>query len=133
MNILFPHENIRKTQEEFIKDIQTALKEKKHLFKYVLFFWWEVFILYRLFRKEKFDVIHTHTPKAGLLGSVAAKLAGVPVIMHTNLGFYFHEHSPFLQKRFYIFIERLSVMFASDHFSVDKQDIEKEILSFLNT
>ncbi|MAF51329.1 MAG: hypothetical protein CMH64_04540 [Nanoarchaeota archaeon] len=31
MNVLFPHENIRKTQEEFINDIKTALKEKKHL------------------------------------------------------------------------------------------------------
>lgn len=43
--------------------------------------------LWRLFRRERPRVVHTHTAKAGTLGRVAAVLAGVPVVVHT-----FHGH-----------------------------------------
>ena len=43
--------------------------------------------LYRLFRRERPTVVHTHTAKAGTLGRLAAILAGVPVRVHT-----FHGH-----------------------------------------
>lgn len=42
--------------------------------------------LYRLFREEKPDIVHTHTPKAGLLGMIAANLAGVKIRIHTLAG-----------------------------------------------
>ncbi len=42
--------------------------------------------LYRLIKREKPDIVHTHTPKAGLLGMIAAKLAGVDVRIHTLAG-----------------------------------------------
>ncbi|HTE24855.1 MAG TPA: glycosyltransferase family 4 protein [Flavitalea sp.] len=45
-----------------------------------------IWSLYRLFRKEKPAIIHTHTPKAGLLGMLAGRLAGVPVRLHTVAG-----------------------------------------------
>jgi len=35
-----------------------------------------------LFKKGHYDIIHTHTTKSGILGSIAAKLAGVPIIIH---------------------------------------------------
>lgn len=45
--------------------------------------------LYKLFillKREKPQIVHTHTPKAGTLGMVAAKLAGVPLRLHTVAG-----------------------------------------------
>ncbi|MEJ2905691.1 glycosyltransferase family 4 protein [Pedobacter panaciterrae] len=40
----------------------------------------------RLFKKEKPFIVHTHTPKAGIVGMFAAKIAGVPVRLHTVAG-----------------------------------------------
>lgn len=45
-----------------------------------------VWQLYKLFRKEKPLIVHTHTPKAGIAGMLAAKLAGVPHRLHTVAG-----------------------------------------------
>ncbi|NND64072.1 MAG: glycosyltransferase family 4 protein [Flavobacteriaceae bacterium] len=45
-----------------------------------------VYQLYRLFRKERPDIVHTHTPKAGIVGMLAAKLAGVKLRIHTVAG-----------------------------------------------
>ncbi len=42
--------------------------------------------LYHFFKKEKPFIVHTHTPKAGIVGMLAAKLAGVPNRLHTVAG-----------------------------------------------
>ena len=44
------------------------------------------FSLVRLFRNIRPDIVHTHTPKAGLLGMTAAKIAGVSIRLHTIAG-----------------------------------------------
>lgn len=45
-----------------------------------------LFQLIKIFRKEKPDIVHSHTPKAGLLGMLAAWLTGVRVRIHTVAG-----------------------------------------------
>lgn len=42
--------------------------------------------LYRLLKKEKPQIVHSHTPKAGIIGMLGAKLAGVPIRLHTVAG-----------------------------------------------
>ncbi|GAA0880191.1 glycosyltransferase [Algoriphagus jejuensis] len=45
-----------------------------------------IWLLFKLFKSEKPDIVHTHTPKAGLLGMIAANLAGVKIRIHTLAG-----------------------------------------------
>ena len=46
---------------------------------------WE---LWRLLRRERFDLVHTHNPKPGIIGRVVARLAGVPLVVNTVHGLY---------------------------------------------
>jgi len=45
-----------------------------------------LFKLWRVFRSNKFQIVHSTTPKAGLLCAVAGKLAGIPIRLHTFTG-----------------------------------------------
>jgi glycosyltransferase involved in cell wall biosynthesis len=45
-----------------------------------------LFKLYRILKKEQPHIVHSHTPKAGIIGMLAAKLAGVPHRFHTVAG-----------------------------------------------
>ncbi len=69
--------------------------------------------LYRLFKKEQPSIIHTHTPKAGLLGMIAAKIAGVPVRLHTVAGLPLMETKG-IKKRVLEFVERLTYKYATN-------------------
>ena len=62
--------------------------------------------LFRLFRRQRPKVVHTHTAKAGMVGRLAARLARVPVVVHTFHGHVFHGYFGPLKTRFFIILER---------------------------
>lgn len=62
--------------------------------------------LRRFFRKQRFDIVHTHSSKAGILGRFAARGAGVPVIVHTVHGQPFHSYQGRWRNALYILAER---------------------------
>lgn len=73
-------------------------------------------------RRLKPDIVHTHTSKAGILGRLAARLAGVPHIVHTPHGHVFYGHfsrpaSAFflaLERRFACFTEKIVALTAHE-------------------
>lgn len=71
------------------------------------------FELLRIFRKEKFDIVHTHTSKAGILGRIAARLASVPVVVHTPHGHVFWGYYGSLVTRFFMAAERFCGRFSA--------------------
>jgi glycosyltransferase involved in cell wall biosynthesis len=79
--------------------------------------------LVRCFRKHQFDVVHTHTPKAGLLGPVAAKVAGVPVVVHTIHGLLFHDRMPLWKRWLFWLPEKITATFSDFLLSQSKEDL----------
>lgn len=68
--------------------------------------------LYFLMLRERFDIVHTHSSKAGILGRLAARLAGVKVIIHTIHGLPFHPYQNKFLNFFYIILERFAGYFT---------------------
>ena len=64
--------------------------------------------LVALFRAENFDMVHAHTPVAAFIARFAARAAGVPRIVYTAHGFYFHERMAPLPKATVIVLEWLA-------------------------
>src|SRR5262249_60783893 len=81
--------------------------------------------MWRLFRRERPQVVHTHSSKAGILGRWAAKLAGVPFIFHTAHGFSFNDFQRPAVRNFYIFLERLTSKITTRLFLVSKANADK--------
>lgn len=62
--------------------------------------------MYRLLRKRKFDIVHTHTSKAGFLGRLAAWLARTPLIIHTPHGHVFFGYFGAFKTRIILSLEK---------------------------
>lgn len=64
--------------------------------------------LWRFLRQNPCTVVHTHTTKAGIVGRLAARLARIPVIIHTIHGFAIHERTNACVAYIYGLIERIA-------------------------
>lgn len=83
--------------------------------------------LYQLLRRERFTIVHTHTPKPSLLGQLAAKLAGVPIIVNTIHGFYFHDSMKPAIRRFYILLEKIAATCSDAILSQNQEDMHTAV------
>ena len=80
-----------------------------------------------VFRDEKPEIVHTHTPKAAVLGRVAALLAATEVIFDTVHGFYFHDGTRPWVRRILVAVERYLGRRSDLVFFVSKEDLETAI------
>ncbi len=72
--------------------------------------------LYRIIKSGNYDIVHTHTGKAGILGRLAARMAGVPIIIHGLHGT-MSSLNPILD-RIYLFLDRFTGRFTDCFVSV---------------
>jgi glycosyltransferase involved in cell wall biosynthesis len=70
------------------------------------------FQLFFLCRRYKFDIVHTHSSKPGLLGRIAARLAGVPLVVHTGHGAPFHTKQPLFTRNLFMTLEKFGARFC---------------------
>lgn len=95
LNQVSDQEGIRTIPVEMTRSI-TPIKDLEGLWK-----------LYIIFKREKPFIVHTHTPKAGTLGMIAAKLAGVPHRIHTVAGLPLLETTG-IKRKLLDFIEKIT-------------------------
>ncbi len=78
--------------------------------------------LIRLFRRLRPHLVHTHTPKANLLGRLAARAAGVPVVVATEHGFFFYgRQGP--SRTFWVGLTRLGAALSARVFVINQEDL----------
>lgn len=87
--------------------------------------------LSRYFRSQRFDAVHTHTPKAGLLGPLAARLAGVPLVVHTIHGLLYHDGLSRWKQLLFWFPEKMTSLCCHDLLSQSREDIEVALRTWL--
>jgi len=91
-----------------------AVKDPLALLRLVLFL-----------RRQRFDIVHTNCSKAGILGRIAARIAGVPVVVHTAHGWAFTPGQPRPVFWLYVWLERLCARWCRALVVVAQPDAEK--------
>ena len=87
--------------------------------------WKDIVALFKLaglMRRGRYQIVHTHTAKAGFLGRLAAAMVGSPIIIHTVHGVTFHAHLPPATRWFYLTLERIAARFT-DQFVAVGEDV----------
>jgi len=75
-------------------------------------------------RRERIDLVHTHCSMPGILGRLAARLAGVPVIVHTIHGLHVHDRWNPVMRNLYTLAEKLCGMFTDMLLSQNRTDLD---------
>ena len=85
------------------------------------------FHIFKICKKYKFDIVHTHSSKTGFIGRIATRLAGIPRIIHTVHGFPFHRFQPRYVQKFYQMLERIASHFCDKVIFVNSSERELAI------
>lgn len=84
--------------------------------------------LFKLMRFYKYDIVHTHTPVASILGRIAAKLARTKHVIYTAHGYYFHEGMSKKEYNLYYQIEKQFARYTTDYLLLQsKEDYQLSI------
>lgn len=84
--------------------------------------------LYKLFKREKPDIVHVHTPVAAVLGRIAAKKANVPIVIYTAHGFYFHKGMSHIKYNIILKIEKYLAKHYTDFIFTQSEEDRKTAL-----
>jgi glycosyltransferase involved in cell wall biosynthesis len=87
------------------------------------------FALLKILKKEKPDVLHLNSSKMGLVGGTAGRLCGVSRIIFTAHGLASNEDRPFLSRKFFLFLHRLTILLS--HVTIAVSEKTKRDLSGL--
>lgn len=79
-----------------------------------------LFTLYKILRKERPDIVHIHSSKAGLIGSLAARFARIPKIIFTAHGWPHNESRPEWQKIIFRVFEWCTIFFSTKTIAVSE-------------
>lgn len=80
----------------------------------------------KLLKKERFDLVHTHTSKAGTLGRLAAHRCGIPVV-HTPHGHIFYGYFTPLATAFYVSVERWMARYTARIISLTDNETRESL------
>jgi glycosyltransferase involved in cell wall biosynthesis len=83
--------------------------------------------LYKIIRKGRYHIVHTHSSKAGVLGRIAAWLAGTPLIVHTLHSLVFHEYQPWVVNRAWWLMKKICAPITDYFISVSEIIVQKAI------
>ncbi len=83
--------------------------------------------LYRLIKAGRYHIVHTHSSKAGVLGRLAAWLAGTPLIVHTLHSLVFHDYQPWIVNRAWWLTKKICAPVTDFFISVSDVISEKAI------
>lgn len=78
--------------------------------------------LVRLMRTEGYDVVHTYNATPGLLGRLAARVTGVPIILHHQAGWTVGDDSPLLERVFFTSLEYLGSLAGTRSICVSRAE-----------
>jgi len=81
--------------------------------------------IYTFLKKNKIDIVHTHSLKAGILGRWAARFAQVKIIVHTVHGWSFNQYQNHFLRRFIVWLERLTALITDRLITVSWHDLSK--------
>lgn len=95
-------------RDEGIQVVSVEMTRQMTPFRDLISLWKMIVIL----RKEKPEIVHTHTPKAGIIGMLAAKLAGVPIRLHTVAGLPLMEATG-IKRKVLDLVEKLTYAFST--------------------
>jgi glycosyltransferase involved in cell wall biosynthesis len=83
--------------------------------------------LYRLIKKGGYHIVHTHSSKAGVLGRIAAWLAGTPLVVHTLHSLVFHDYQPWIVNRTWRLVKKICAPMTHHFISVSQIIVNKAI------